>query len=179
MTTVYVTHDQREALTMSDRIAVIDHGRIGQIDDAARPLRAPRQPLRRRVHRRVALPPVQVRNGGAYLGDTALKLSHPPRHGAPAQLLVLRPEKLKVVRSGGTAPASTCLPATCRNSSTRAKARCCTYRCLAVSRSPSAIPRVAPSAPCRRSARRSSSGWRRAIPSSFRRTRRDADGRAR
>ena len=32
MTTVYVTHDQREALTMSDRIAVIDHGRFRQID---------------------------------------------------------------------------------------------------------------------------------------------------
>src|SRR6476661_465487 len=32
MTTVYVTHDQREALTMSDRIAVIDHGRLRQID---------------------------------------------------------------------------------------------------------------------------------------------------
>ena len=32
MTTVYVTHDQREALTMSDRIAVINHGRIMQLD---------------------------------------------------------------------------------------------------------------------------------------------------
>ena len=31
MTTVYVTHDQREALTMSDRVAVIDRGRIRQI----------------------------------------------------------------------------------------------------------------------------------------------------
>ena len=31
MTTVYVTHDQREALTMSDRIAVINHGRIMQL----------------------------------------------------------------------------------------------------------------------------------------------------
>ena len=28
MTTVCVTHDQREALTMSDRVAVIDQGRI-------------------------------------------------------------------------------------------------------------------------------------------------------
>jgi len=28
MTTVYVTHDQREALTLSDRIAVIHHRRI-------------------------------------------------------------------------------------------------------------------------------------------------------
>jgi len=31
MTTVYVTHDQREALTMSDRIAVLNHGRIMQL----------------------------------------------------------------------------------------------------------------------------------------------------
>ncbi len=32
VTTVYVTHDQREALTMSDRIAVINDGKIAQID---------------------------------------------------------------------------------------------------------------------------------------------------
>jgi putative spermidine/putrescine transport system ATP-binding protein len=31
ITTIYVTHDQREALTMSDRIAVMDAGRIQQI----------------------------------------------------------------------------------------------------------------------------------------------------
>jgi putative spermidine/putrescine transport system ATP-binding protein len=31
-TTVYVTHDQREALTMSDRIAVLDRGKIARID---------------------------------------------------------------------------------------------------------------------------------------------------
>ncbi|MFZ5541419.1 MAG: ABC transporter ATP-binding protein [Pseudomonadota bacterium] len=33
ITTVYVTHDQSEALTMSDRIAVFHEGRIQQIDD--------------------------------------------------------------------------------------------------------------------------------------------------
>jgi len=32
VTTVYVTHDQREALTMSDRIVVINHGQLSQID---------------------------------------------------------------------------------------------------------------------------------------------------
>lgn len=32
VTTVYVTHDQREALTMSDRIAVINDGKLAQID---------------------------------------------------------------------------------------------------------------------------------------------------
>ena len=31
ITTIYVTHDQSEALTMSDRIAVMDHGRVLQV----------------------------------------------------------------------------------------------------------------------------------------------------
>jgi putative spermidine/putrescine transport system ATP-binding protein len=33
ITTVYVTHDQSEAMTMSDRVAVFHQGRIQQIDD--------------------------------------------------------------------------------------------------------------------------------------------------
>ena len=35
VTMVYVTHDQGEAMTMSDRIAVFKEGRIQQLDDAA------------------------------------------------------------------------------------------------------------------------------------------------
>jgi len=31
ITTIYVTHDQEEALTLSDRIAVVDHGKLQQI----------------------------------------------------------------------------------------------------------------------------------------------------
>jgi spermidine/putrescine transport system ATP-binding protein len=34
ITFVFVTHDQEEALTMSDRIAVVNHGRIEQLDTA-------------------------------------------------------------------------------------------------------------------------------------------------
>lgn len=34
MTVVFVTHDQDEALTMSDRIAVINEGRLVQVDDS-------------------------------------------------------------------------------------------------------------------------------------------------
>ena len=35
ITFVFVTHDQEEALTMSDRIAVFQHGRIAQVGTAA------------------------------------------------------------------------------------------------------------------------------------------------
>ena len=40
VTVVYVTHDQEEALVMSDRIAIYDEGRIEQIGTRRRPVRA-------------------------------------------------------------------------------------------------------------------------------------------
>jgi spermidine/putrescine ABC transporter ATP-binding subunit len=42
ITTVYVTHDQTEAMTMSDRIAVMNAGRIEQLDTPSRIYAAPR-----------------------------------------------------------------------------------------------------------------------------------------
>ena len=44
ITFVYVTHDQEEALTMSDRIAVMNHGVIEQLDAPGGGLRAARAP---------------------------------------------------------------------------------------------------------------------------------------
>ena len=41
-TTVYVTHDQVEAMTMGDRIAVMNEGRLEQVGTPARALRATR-----------------------------------------------------------------------------------------------------------------------------------------
>src|SRR3546814_7656873 len=41
ITFVFVTHDQEEALTMSDRIAVMSKGKVLQIDDATRLYEAP------------------------------------------------------------------------------------------------------------------------------------------
>ncbi|MDP0919639.1 Fe3+/spermidine/putrescine ABC transporter ATP-binding protein, partial [Klebsiella pneumoniae] len=32
MTTIYVTHDQKEALTLSHRIAVLNKGKLAQLD---------------------------------------------------------------------------------------------------------------------------------------------------
>ena len=51
VTTIYVTHDQTEAMTMGDRVAVMRKGVLQQVDTPAGALRAPGQPLRRRVHR--------------------------------------------------------------------------------------------------------------------------------
>ena len=42
ITTVYVTHDQAEAMVTSDRIVVMNHGRIEQVDDPVSLYRQPR-----------------------------------------------------------------------------------------------------------------------------------------
>jgi spermidine/putrescine transport system ATP-binding protein len=42
ITFIFVTHDQEEALTMSDRIAVMNRGRVEQVDAAARLFERPR-----------------------------------------------------------------------------------------------------------------------------------------
>ena len=98
MTTVYVTHDQREALTMSDRIAVINFGKIMQLD-------TPRAIYERPLNKFVAefigestFVPVQIGNGIASFSNFSFKTLHKDtRHGAA--LLMLRPERLRVLGS--------------------------------------------------------------------------------
>ena len=51
VTTVYVTHDQVEAMTMGDRVAVLKDGLLQQVDTPLRALRPAGQPLRGRLHR--------------------------------------------------------------------------------------------------------------------------------
>ena len=92
-TTIAVTHDQREALTMSDRVAVLHQGKLMQFD-------TPRQLYERPNSRFVAefigesnFVPVTIEGGVARYGDLTLNLAEQPR-GAAKQLLLLRPEKL-------------------------------------------------------------------------------------
>ena len=66
ITTIYVTHDQVEAMGMGDRIAVIDHGRVRQVGT---PAEIYDDPADRFVATFVGTPPMNIvaRNGG-YLG---------------------------------------------------------------------------------------------------------------
>ena len=56
ITFIYVTHDQEEALTMSDRIAVMNEGLMAQVGRPGGSLRPAVQSFRRRLHRRIELP---------------------------------------------------------------------------------------------------------------------------
>ncbi|MGF1610587.1 MAG: ABC transporter ATP-binding protein [Kiloniellales bacterium] len=96
MTTVYVTHDQREALTMSDRVAVIDHGRFIQIDRPRRLYERPRSRFVADFIGESSFLPVEVTGGEARLNGRALKTAEPPGPQR-RQFLVVRPEKLDLV----------------------------------------------------------------------------------
>ena len=50
-TTIYVTHDQTEAMTLGDRIAVMRAGILQQVGAAVGALRPPDEPVRRGLHR--------------------------------------------------------------------------------------------------------------------------------
>ena len=92
-TVVYVTHDQREALTMSDRIAVVNHGRIEQVETPERLYRQPHSFfVADFVGESISLP-VEVTNETAQLNGRVLKSDLPiaarqrrPSPGDPARV---------------------------------------------------------------------------------------------
>jgi len=101
MTTVYVTHDQREALTMSDRIAVVNHGRIMQ-------LATPRDLYEHPANRFVAdfigdstFLPVHRTGDRIVFGSTPLAHTI-PAPDATSLLLMARPERFRLLNGGLT-----------------------------------------------------------------------------
>jgi putative spermidine/putrescine transport system ATP-binding protein len=95
MTTIYVTHDQREALTMSDRVAVIAGGRVMQID-------APRtiydQPANRFVAEFIGestFLKVETDGGACHCAGVPMQVASLPA-ASGRMLLMLRPERVRV-----------------------------------------------------------------------------------
>ena len=94
LTTVYVTHDQREAFTMSDRVAVLDHGRIVQIDTPTALYERPANMFVAGFVGESSFLPVSFGCGGPRAAGVPLRASRVPT--APNLILVLRPEKLVI-----------------------------------------------------------------------------------
>ncbi len=105
ITFVYVTHDQEEALTMSDRIGVMSEGRLLQVGDSQEIYESP-------TSRFVAdfigdinlIDATIIGPGSAKLGngmEVALPDGHPPTGEIT---LALRPERLALQRVGDETP---------------------------------------------------------------------------
>ena len=108
ITTIYVTHDQEEALVLSDRIVVVNHGRFEQVADPATLYERPATTfVADFIGESNIVPLTVVRDGSDWRGETAG--GQPLTLPADIELvdgarthLVVRPEKLRIV---GEAPA--------------------------------------------------------------------------
>jgi multiple sugar transport system ATP-binding protein len=98
-TTIYVTHDQTEAMTMGDRIAVMYQGQIQQV---ASPLEIYNQPINTFVAQFIGSPPmnfIPVQIQGPLITNKDFQFTLPERwqlsiqnHNSNSLLLGLRPE---------------------------------------------------------------------------------------
>jgi putative spermidine/putrescine transport system ATP-binding protein len=93
MTTVYVTHDQKEALTMSDRIAVINDGELKQLGSPNEIYTNPNNAFIADFIGESSLLPAKVISNKTYLGASEIMINHPSKDDGD-YLLVIRPEKL-------------------------------------------------------------------------------------
>jgi multiple sugar transport system ATP-binding protein len=107
VTTVYVTHDQVEAMTMGDRVAVLRDGLLQQCDT---PLGLYQRPANAFVAGFIGSPAMNIRefrvvDGHARVGDLDVALSQDEladlaKDGADTVLLGFRPESVDVVSPG-------------------------------------------------------------------------------
>jgi multiple sugar transport system ATP-binding protein len=103
-TSVYVTHDQVEAMTMADRIVVLDKGRIAQ---SGTPLELYDRPANRFVAEFIGSPainlfPCEVKAGRLFLPSDEGGIDIGPTKADEERIeLGVRPEHLKPVKSGG------------------------------------------------------------------------------
>jgi iron(III) transport system ATP-binding protein len=108
ITSVYVTHDQIEAMTLSDRIVVMNRGRIEQIGAPTEIYRHPRTTFVADFIGRANFVEATVRslNGNSVAVEAlgqVLTVPKPdrPLHAGQAVKMVIRPEAIQVVEQGG------------------------------------------------------------------------------
>ena len=104
VTFIYVTHDQVEAMTMSDRVALMDEGRIVQLGT---PSELYHNPTDLRVARFIGSPQVNIVSGtttgdGVVVGDTLLPINVTVPRGQVVSV-GLRPEALSLEPVAGRA----------------------------------------------------------------------------
>ena len=99
ITTVMVTHDQTEAMALSDRIAVMRAGRIVQVDTPQLAYERPADEFASTFLGKSNTLRGQVVPGGVALGGTVLPAATAGRSGKV--LCTLRPEKIRLTHEGG------------------------------------------------------------------------------
>ncbi len=98
-TTVFVTHDQEEALELADRVVVMSQGRIEQVGTPDEVYDSPVSPFVYRFIGESSCLPVAVARGEVWLDDRATGLAAPDIGDGEATLH-FRPHNVEVVEDG-------------------------------------------------------------------------------
>ncbi len=97
ITTVYVTHDQEEALSISDRVVVMREGEIEQIDKPISIYKDPHSPYVADFVGTSNFFKGELKNGILTGKDFKLKVSTPPEIESGPVIAAIRPEKIEIV----------------------------------------------------------------------------------
>jgi spermidine/putrescine ABC transporter ATP-binding subunit len=122
-TFVYVTHDQREAMALSDRLVVIDKGRVEQVGTPTEVYSHPASVFTAQFVGNANVLPVEVLEGGEEgallrLGTHTRRVAGVGTSPGPAWL-VLRPEAVRVTGPAATNGTSEALPGVVRDAAYR------------------------------------------------------------
>ena len=103
ITTIVVTHDQREAMTMADRIVVMSKGRAEQVGPPQEVYRHPANPFVAGFIGKANMLPARASGGAAELeGGVALTLDPPaPFRDGAALVVACRPEWMRLASEPG------------------------------------------------------------------------------
>jgi putative spermidine/putrescine transport system ATP-binding protein len=104
MTTLFVTHDQEEALSISDRVGVMSNGRLEQLGTPRDVYAAPATAFVARFVGRTNELPAEVTAGGIAVAGVQIGVDAPSGAAVGSTVTVmLRPEDVRVDRPGGGA----------------------------------------------------------------------------
>jgi putative spermidine/putrescine transport system ATP-binding protein len=107
LTTVMVTHDQEEALTMADRLVVMSHGKVQQIGTQRDLYESPANAFVAGFVGRTNFLAGRIEAPGLFVSESGLRIrcdEHAPRDG---RTLALRPERLSIAEASDAAADNT------------------------------------------------------------------------
>jgi ABC-type Fe3+/spermidine/putrescine transport system ATPase subunit len=118
ITFIYVTHDQKEAISMSDRIAIMKEGRIVQVGTPREIFERPKTAFVAEFMGATNLFSGQlIQRNGQFCLETpsglllAISPEMEPRHADGPQMLALRPEAIEIYATDEDPPSQNCFVA--------------------------------------------------------------------
>lgn len=96
-TTVFVTHDQEEALELADRVVVLSQGRIEQVGSADEIYDTPNSPFVYSFIGESSSLPVKVEDGQLWIADRPIGLSAPQGAASGDAMLYFRPHDVELL----------------------------------------------------------------------------------